>query len=143
MARDAHLLSLLGEARRRTGDLDGARESLLQSLSRALNGSRFEAGFLAVLPVTLLAADLGDASAPEELGKPWDVIRLRLGLPVPLGFASVAASVLGLDPAGCAPSRKPGRWDPGDLRSLVERAQLWCARGSAAPEPETPFTDPW
>ncbi|MCW2502989.1 MAG: signal transduction response regulator / Disease resistance protein [Actinomycetia bacterium] len=131
MAREAHLLLLLGEAQRRSGQHAEARQTLLQALSHGLGGTRFEAAFTAVLPVALLAADLGDP-AGERLARDWDAIRRRLGLAVPPALRAAAGATFGLDPRGGTPSPDPGRWDPAELRALAESAHLWCAGDSAA-----------
>ncbi|HEU5472933.1 MAG TPA: hypothetical protein VFV67_19995 [Actinophytocola sp.] len=130
-SRLVYLQILLAEAQRRSGRPAAARRTLCGGFTAATGRSQFKLTFTGVLEAALIAADLGDEAASQELALRWDTLRRELGLPVPIGFADAAARTLGLDPA--PPPGPAAGWNPDALYACTASARVWCER--TQPEP--------
>lgn len=116
------------EAERRSGAVDEAARRLAGVFGHGAGVTNYADLLPAVVVAALLAADLGDRAASRKLAASWDVVRRRLGLPAPLGFAAPVADVLGLDPAP-PPAPDPSHtWSAEELRDLVTQADTWCSQ---------------
>jgi hypothetical protein len=95
------------EALRRLGHLDHARKALAIGLTTARAGDGYRAAF----PGILVAAALGG-----EFAGGWHHVRLALGLPVPLGYASAEQALRDVRPS------------PASLDELLDRALSWSRK---------------
>jgi predicted ATPase/DNA-binding SARP family transcriptional activator len=125
-ARLVYLQILLAEAQRRCGQPLLARRTLSGGLTAATRHSQFRLAFTGVLGAALIATDLGENTAGQELTLRWDTLRRELGLPVPTGFTDAAARTLALDPA--PPTDLNATWKPDALRACIATARTWCER---------------
>jgi hypothetical protein len=125
---------LLAEAQRRCGQPTTALRTLCPGLTAAAGRAQFRMSFTGVLEAALIAADLGDNVASRQLATRWDMLRRRLRLPLPVGFAEVATHTLGLSPALSV--GRSARWNPDALHASVASAAEWCAKQlPATPQP--------
>ncbi|MEV5721154.1 BTAD domain-containing putative transcriptional regulator [Amycolatopsis mediterranei] len=128
-SRFTPLRILLAEAQRQCGNTRTARRTLCDTLLSARGISDFKHTFAAPLCAALVAADLGDTEASQDLITRWNQTRRTHGLPVPVGFVA-PAKTLNLDPD---PSGQPAKvWYPTALTACVDAARTWCAQPGLA-----------
>jgi len=110
---------LLAEAARRAGRPREALDHLIDGLEQSVDRSDYSKSLPGVLTAGWLATELGEHAAGQNLVGEWDLLRRRLGLPAPLGYAE-AVRAAGLDPN--APAEPSAPWDGRQLEALVNTA---------------------
>lgn len=129
MCRGYALELLLAEALRRTGDLATALPHLRAGLALSRERTDYSTVLSGVITAALLAVNLGEERAGQEIAGGWQRLRTTLGLPAPLGFEEQVGQ-LGLDPA--APAGPAGRWRHEPLRQLIAGSHDWCVRAAGS-----------